>query len=78
MTDTPGVTRKFNPFLGRADWPFLVLILIGLGIGLFTLPNYGQTWDEPVFYKYASHAVTAYLPENWSNACYDLTGIRTG
>ncbi|RME90383.1 MAG: hypothetical protein D6770_02595, partial [Anaerolineae bacterium] len=39
--------------------PYLLLILAILGF--FITPHYGESWDELKFYKYADHALSAYL-----------------
>lgn len=39
---------------------FTLLLIIPLMIGVFTLNNYGESWDELKFYKYADTALSAY------------------
>jgi len=38
----------------------IALLIIILMIGLFTLTNYGESWDELQFYKYADNALASY------------------
>ena len=35
--------------------------------------NYGLTWDEPLFYKYADAVGYAYTPANWIGGHFDLS-----
>jgi hypothetical protein len=42
------------------QFPILALLVIVLVTGLFTLTNYGESWDELQFYKYADHALASY------------------
>ncbi|HUI88575.1 MAG TPA: hypothetical protein VLX61_07590 [Anaerolineales bacterium] len=41
-------------------FPILVLLVIVLTIGLFTLTDFGESWDELQFFKYADHALESY------------------
>lgn len=40
--------------------PIVTLLIIILMTGLFTLTNYGESWDELDFYKYADNALNSY------------------
>ncbi|GAB4487229.1 MAG: hypothetical protein OHK0031_11310 [Anaerolineales bacterium] len=42
---------------------FLALVLAGL----LSFRDYGQSWDEPLFYNYAAAIPSAYQPANWLN-----------
>jgi hypothetical protein len=42
------------------QFPIIALLVIILMIGLVTLTNYGESWDELQFFKYANHALTSY------------------
>jgi 4-amino-4-deoxy-L-arabinose transferase-like glycosyltransferase len=42
------------------QFPILALLVIILVTGLITLTNYGESWDELQFYKYADHALASY------------------
>ena len=42
------------------QFPILALLIVILAIGLFTLTNFGESWDELQFYKYADHALASY------------------
>ncbi|MBI2758152.1 MAG: glycosyltransferase family 39 protein [Chloroflexi bacterium] len=59
---------KANP-----NFPIILLILIGLLAGLFTFRDYGLSWDEPLFYKYADALGYAYTPSNWFSGQFDLS-----
>jgi hypothetical protein len=52
--------------------PIFLLLTILLLIGLFTFRDYGFTWDEPLFYKYADALGYAYTPANWVSGHFDL------
>jgi preprotein translocase subunit Sec61beta len=47
-------------FFRSEQFPVIALLAIILMIGLFTLTNFGESWDELQFYKYADHAITSY------------------
>src|SRR5271157_1617922 len=40
--------------------PIIALLIIILMIGLFTLTNFGESWDELQFFKYADRALVSY------------------
>ena len=44
---------KHNPSL-------FILLVLSLLLGLFTLTDFGESWDELQFYKYADHALESY------------------
>jgi hypothetical protein len=41
-------------------FPILLLIAISLIIGLLTIHDYGESWDEYNFFQYASESISAY------------------
>lgn len=41
-------------------------------VGFFTFRNYGLSWDEPLFYDYASALGYAYTPSEWFSGNFDL------
>jgi len=52
---------KYMQKLVRSErFPFLVLMTAALIIGLVTIRNYGESWDELQLYKYAGNSLTAY------------------
>jgi hypothetical protein len=53
--------------------PIFLLLTVTLVIGLLTFRNYGFTWDEPLFYKYADALGYAYTPANWVSGHFDLS-----
>lgn len=57
-------------------FPIIVLLVISLAIGLATLKDYGQSWDEPTIYNYSSYAINAYHflfhPQDLANFPFDL------
>jgi Dolichyl-phosphate-mannose-protein mannosyltransferase len=46
--------------LGSQYFPILVLLAVSLAIGVLTLRDYGESWDELQFFKYADHALESY------------------
>jgi 4-amino-4-deoxy-L-arabinose transferase-like glycosyltransferase len=52
--------------------PIFVLLAVLLLAGLFVFRDYGLTWDEPLFYKYADALGYAYTPGNWFSGHFDL------
>ena len=52
--------------------PILILLIINIVIGLFTFRNYGLSWDEPLFYDYASALGYAYSPQEWFSGNFNL------
>lgn len=52
--------------------PILVLLIINIIVGVFTFRNYGLSWDEPLFYKYADSLRYAYSPKEWLSGNFDL------
>jgi hypothetical protein len=48
-----------KPFRSE-QFPILALLIIILMIGLFTLTNFGESWDELQFFKYADRALESY------------------
>jgi hypothetical protein len=44
----------------RQHWPFILLILVNLVIGLSVVRDYGLSWDEPNIYRYANHSLDNY------------------
>lgn len=47
-------------FFRSERFPIIVLLIVILTIGLFTLTNFGKSWDELQFFKYANHALASY------------------
>ncbi len=52
--------------------PIVLLLAVTFVIGLFVFRDYGLTWDEPLFYKYADALGYAYTPANWFSGHFDL------
>ncbi len=62
MNRVPAILRK----------PIVLLLAVTFVIGLFMFRDYGFTWDEPLFYKYADALGYAYTPANWFSGHFDL------
>ena len=52
--------------------PIVLLLSISLIVGLFIFRDFGLSWDEPLFYKYADALGYAYTPANWFSGHFDL------
>jgi hypothetical protein len=52
--------------------PVYGVLLLALAGGLISFRDYGLTWDEPLFYKYADALGYAYTPANWLGGHFDL------
>ena len=61
-----------SPFKRLAQKPIHLLIAINLLAGLFIFRDYGLSWDEPYFYKYADALGYAYAPREWFSGNFDL------
>ena len=48
-------------FFRSEQVPIIALLIVILMIGLFTLTNFGESWDELQFFKYANHALASYV-----------------
>ena len=57
-------------------FPIIALLVVSFIIGLTTLKDYGQSWDEPTIYKYSDYAINAYRylfhPQDLANFPFDL------
>jgi hypothetical protein len=49
-----------------------LLLVVNLLAGLLTFRDYGQSWDEPLFYDYADALGYAYSPREWLSGNFDL------
>jgi hypothetical protein len=56
--------------LVRSPLPALLIALLAGGVLVFR--DYGQTWDEPLFYKYGDALGYAYSPANWFSGHFNL------
>jgi 4-amino-4-deoxy-L-arabinose transferase-like glycosyltransferase len=61
-----------NTIKTNRNFPIIILLLISLLAGIFIFRDYGFTWDEPLFYKYADALGYAYNPANWFSGHFDL------
>lgn len=52
--------------------PIIILLIINIVVGLFTFRDYGLSWDEPLFYDYASALRYAYSPREWLSGDFNL------
>ena len=52
--------------------PILILLIINIVVGLFTFRDYGLSWDEPLFYDYASALGYAYSPNEWFSGNFNV------
>ena len=61
-----------SPIKRFVQKPILLLVSINILVGLFIFRNYGLSWDEPYFYKYADALGYAYSPREWFSGNFDL------
>ena len=52
--------------------PIILLIVVNILIGVFIYRDFGLSWDEPLFYKYADALGYAYSPHEWNSGHFDL------
>ncbi|HJR80579.1 MAG TPA: hypothetical protein VJ821_10935 [Anaerolineales bacterium] len=59
----------------KQNLPLTILLSLGLVIGILTLSNYGESWDELNLYKYATNSLDAYV--TWpQHGTIPITGDR--
>jgi len=59
----------------KQNFPLLILLLLSLLIGTFTLTDYGESWDELKLYDYAADSLEAYV--TWpQHGTIPVTGDR--
>ena len=69
----PDSRKKLLPTLQKIrQHPILILLIINIVVGLFTFRDYGLSWDEPLFYDYASALGYAYSPGEWFSGNFNL------
>ena len=44
----------------KQNYPIIIVLSLSLLVGILTLTNYGESWDDLSLQKYASHSLTAY------------------
>ncbi|MFT3895701.1 MAG: hypothetical protein QM730_29115 [Anaerolineales bacterium] len=52
--------------------PFLILLTLNILLAGIGFRDYGFSWDEPYFYKYADALGYAYSPQEWFSGHFDL------
>ncbi len=60
MTALPA---KFSRSIRHPFSPLILLLAVNLTVALLTFQNFGLSWDEPLFYKYADAIRMAYTPQ---------------
>lgn len=53
--------------------PIFWVLVVALAGGALVFRDYGLTWDEPLFYRYADALGYAYTPANWFGGHFDLS-----
>ncbi len=61
-----------HPHPSGTHLPFIILILVLLGIGLLTFRDYGFSWDEPLFYDYGKASQYAYSISARLDGTFDI------
>ncbi len=51
---------RVNTLLSRPGLAITVVLCIFLLIGIYVVPDYGESWDEQARYEYAKHSLVAY------------------
>ena len=54
------MNKSVEIFSGSSKYIIFILLAIGLLVGIFTTRQYGESWDELQFFKYADRALEAY------------------
>ncbi len=49
-----------NRIRSTKQWPIILLLIVAFLIAVLTLTQYGQSWDELQFFKYADNALKSY------------------
>ncbi|HVN53839.1 MAG TPA: hypothetical protein VMT46_05870 [Anaerolineaceae bacterium] len=62
------ISKLFRPFTR----PIVLLILINVIVAGFVFQDFGVTWDEPLFYRYASAVSSAYSIQDRIAGQFDL------
>lgn len=65
--------KKLRPFVNHPNFALILLIVINVLVGLFTFQNFGLSWDEPLFYKYADAVGYAYTLAPHLDGSFDVT-----
>jgi hypothetical protein len=63
---------RFNRMLNYQHLPFLILLAVNLIIGSLVFQDYGMSWDEPLFYRYADAIGYAYSISERLSGTFDL------
>jgi Dolichyl-phosphate-mannose-protein mannosyltransferase len=50
----------FKRILSYEHTPIIVMLILCLIVGIFTVKDYGESWDEPDIYNYADYSLQAY------------------
>lgn len=69
----PKFMTGFLNSIKRPNLSLVLLVVINLVIGLFTFQDYGPSWDEPLFYKYADALGYAYSLQPRLDGAFDIT-----
>ena len=64
--------KPLQKLIHDRNFPIYVILLAGLILGLFIFRDFGPSWDEPDYYRYASRTMHAYSITDLMNGSYDL------
>jgi hypothetical protein len=53
--------------------PITWVLVMAFGAAALVFQDFGLTWDEPLFYRYADALGYAYTPANWVSGNFDLS-----
>ena len=67
--------KKLRQFVNHPNFALILLIVINVLVGLFSFEDFGLSWDEPLFYKYADAVGYAYTLAPHLDGYLDLNQI---
>jgi hypothetical protein len=56
----------------KSNLPLVLLVIFNIIVGIFTFQDYGLSWDEPLFYKYADAVGYAYSIQPRIDGTFDI------
>jgi hypothetical protein len=52
--------NQIQKFIHNRNFPIFIILLTGLILGLIIFQDFGASWDEPDYYRYANDTLSAY------------------
>jgi hypothetical protein len=72
LTDKTILHHTFNQARIKSNLPLILLIVINITLAVITFQDYGLSWDEPLFYKYADAVGYAYSIQPRIEGTFDI------